>query len=186
MLVAPKLRICRSESIPRQLHRCVRSFKRQDPRLVLTPWSNSEHFRCCPRTCRPLRDTLGALRWHKAGEHAPMSDMRRRAFITLLGGAAAAWPLAAGAQQALPVVGFLSPGSPGALGHLVAAFRRGLNETGYFEHRNVGIEYLWAEGQNDRLPALADALVRARVAVICGAGARAAQAVEGARAASPL
>src|SRR5262245_66308995 len=112
---------------------------------------------------------------------------RRREFITLLGGAAIAWPLATRAQQAaMPVVGFLSPGSPGALGHLVAAFRRGLNETGYFEHRNVGIEYLWAEGQNDRLPALADALVRARVAVICGAGARAAQAVEGARAASPL
>ena len=82
--------------------------------------------------------------------------MTRREFIALIGGAAA-WPLAAGAQQqALPVVGFLSPGSQGALGHLVAAFRRGLNETGYFEHRNVGIEYLWAEGQNDRLPALAD------------------------------
>jgi hypothetical protein len=73
--------------------------------------------------------------------------LKRREFITLLGGAAA-WPLVAQAQQqALPLVGFLSPGSPGALGHLVAAFRRGLNETGYFEHRNVGIEYLWARGR---------------------------------------
>src|SRR5207247_6950243 len=88
----------------------------------------------------------------------------------LLGGAAVAWPLAARAQQPVRVVGFLSPGSPGALGHLVAGFRRGLNETGYFEHRNVGIEYLWAEGQSDRLPALADGLVRARDSVISAAG----------------
>src|SRR5262249_30258141 len=115
-----------------------------------------------------------------------VSAMKRRAFITMLGGASA-WPLAARAQQpSMPVVGFLSPGSPGALGHLVAAFRRGLNETGYFEHRNVGIEYLWAEGQNDRLPALADALVRARVSVICAAGPGAALAAKAATTAIPF
>jgi len=111
--------------------------------------------------------------------------MRRRAFIVGLG-SAAAWPMAARAQPALPVVGFLSPGSPGALGHLVSAFRRGLNEAGYFEHRNVGIEYLWAEGQNDRLPALADVLVRARVSVICAAGPPAALAAKVATTTIPI
>src|SRR5262245_59322703 len=171
MLVAPKLRICRSESIPRQLHSCVRSFKRQDPRLVLTPWSNSEHFRCCPRTCRPLRDTLGALRWHKAGEHAPMSDMRRRAFITLLGGAAVSWPLAARAQQAaMPVVGFLSSRAPGESADLVAAFRQGLAEAGYVEGQNVSLEFRWGEGRYERLAGYAVELVRRAVTVIVTAG----------------
>ena len=104
--------------------------------------------------------------------------MRRREFITLLGGALT-WPLAAGAQQRLPVIGLLSGFSATGGADTLAAFRQGLSDTGFVEHQNIGIEYRWADGRYERLPAMAADLVRRQVALILTsptAGALAAKA----------
>src|SRR6266508_2370163 len=96
--------------------------------------------------------------------------MKRREFITLIGSTAAAWPLAASAQQPMPLIGFLDRRSPDALADRLRAFRQGLKGTGYVEGENVATEYRWAENQLDRVPALAADLARRPVTVIVASG----------------
>jgi putative ABC transport system substrate-binding protein len=113
--------------------------------------------------------------------------MRRREFITLFGGAAAAWPLAVRAQQpAMPMVGFLGSGSPQSDAFRMAAIRQGLNESGYVEGRNVAFEYRWAEDHNERLPAMAADLVRREAAVIVLFGTTSVMAAKQATATIPI
>jgi putative ABC transport system substrate-binding protein len=116
-----------------------------------------------------------------------MHDLRRRELITMLGAAAATWPrVARGQPSAMPVIGFLSARSPAESAQHVAFFQRGLNETGYVEGRNVAIDYRWAEGRYDRLPALASDLVAHRVSVLAAIADPAPQVAKAATQSIPI
>ena len=133
---------------------------------------DSEYFRSAQRTRRSLRDTLIARQTDRTGRAITASErMKRREFITLLGGAAAAWSLPARAQQpSMPLIGFLHGGSAEANQGFTSTFRQGLKQTGFSEGQNLAIEFRWADGHYDRLPTLASDLIGRQPTVIVAAG----------------
>ena len=147
---------------------------------------DSERFRPAHRTRWPLCGRL-SVRWTERGKEAAMIGMKRREFITLLGGAAAAWPLTARAQpSAMPVIGYFSGRSPGAEAPIRMPFLKALEGSGFAAGRDVAIEYRFAEGQDERLPELAAELVRRQVAMLVATDRPSALAAKAATATIPI
>ena len=157
------------------------------PLSHLRHWLRPTILVACRKPPQPRSAARAMLR--VGARRGPLSlgrSMRRREFITLLGGAAVGWPLTASAQQVKPVVGLLAGGTAKAYAPLLSAFLQGLNETGYAEGRSVAIEQRWADGNYQRLPALADDLVQRQVSVLVALTTPAAVVAKAATATIPV